>query len=151
VVHARFGVVLAAAGGALGKMRTPFALGAGGPVGSGRQGFSWISLDDLLGAMLFALRNDALRGPVNFVAPIPLAQRGFAKVLGRVMRRPSIAPLPAFAVRALFGEMGQRLLLEGAFVRPAVLESQGFRFEHASLERALRIELGRLEDAGGAA
>jgi len=151
VVHARFGVVLAAAGGALGKMRTPFALGAGGPVGSGRQGFSWISLDDLLGAMLFALRNDALRGPVNFVAPIPLAQRGFAKVLGRVMRRPSIAPLPAFAVRALFGEMGQRLLLEGAFVRPAVLESQGFRFEHASLERALRVELGRLEDAGGAA
>lgn len=145
VVHARFGVVLSAAGGALGKMVGPFLFGAGGPVGNGRQGFSWISLDDLLGATLFALRNDALRGPVNFVSPLPLAQRGFAKVLGRVLRRPAFAPLPAFVVRAMFGEMGQRLLLEGAFVRPAALESQGFRFEHASLERALRLELGRLE------
>jgi uncharacterized protein (TIGR01777 family) len=151
VVHARVGVVLSASGGALRKMLVPFLLGAGGPIGSGRQGFSWISLDDALGAILFALRDDTLSGAVNLVSPMSLPQRGFATVLGRVLRRPSFAPLPAFVVRAMFGEMGQRLLLEGAFVRPAVLESQGFRFEHASLERALRVELGRLEDAGGAA
>jgi len=148
VVHARFGVVLSAAGGALAKMLTPFMLGAGGPVGHGRQGVSWISLDDLIAALLFAIRNQALHGPVNFVSPRPVAQRGFARVLGRVLYRPSFAPLPAPLVRLLFGEMGQRLLLDGAFVRPAVLESQGFRFEHDSLERALRLELGRLDAAG---
>jgi uncharacterized protein (TIGR01777 family) len=130
-VHMRFGVVLAAAGGALGKMLTPFRLGAGGPVGSGRQGMSWISLDDLVGAVLFA-------------APGAVAQREFARVLGRVLRRPAFAPLPAPVVRAIFGELGQRLLLEGAFVRPVALERAGFRFEHATLEDALRLELGAM-------
>ncbi len=145
----RFGVVLSAAGGALQKMRTPFALGAGGPIGNGRQGFSWVSLDDALGATLFSLRNTSIAGPVNVVAPNALPQRGFATVLGRVMRRPAFAPLPALVVRGIFGEMGERLLLEGAFVRPAVLEREGFRFEHASLESCLRLELGRLLEAGG--
>ena len=144
VVHARVGVVLTAAGGALGKMLTPFLLGAGGPIGHGRQGFSWISLDDVIGALLFLLRDDSVRGPVNLVAPVALPQRGFAGVLGRVLRRPSFAPLPAPIVRAMFGEMGQRLLLEGALVRPMVLEARGFRFEHGSLEQALRFELGRM-------
>lgn len=147
-VHARLGVVLSAAGGALGAMLPAFRAGAGGPIGDGRQGMSWISLDDALGAMLFAVRNEALRGPVNLVAPAPLAQRAFAKTLGRVLRRPSFAPLPAPAVRLMFGEMGQRLLLEGAFVRPTVLQQQGFRFEHPSLEQALRMELGRLQTDG---
>lgn len=144
VVHARVGVVLTASGGALRKMLTPFLLGAGGPIGNGRQGFSWISLDDAIGALLFAVRDESLRGPVNLVAPMALPQRGFASVLGRVLHRPSFAPLPAPIVRAMFGEMGQRLLLEGALVRPAALESHGYRFEHGSLEQALRFELGRM-------
>lgn len=147
-VHLRLGVVLSAAGGALAKMRTPFLLGAGGPIGSGQQGMSWISLDDILGAILFAARNPVLEGPVNAVAPNPLPQRGFARVLGRVLHRPSFAPLPAFVVRAIFGELGQRLLLEGAFVRPTVLEREGFRFAHPSLEEALRLELGMLHADG---
>lgn len=143
-VHMRFGVVVAAAGGALGKMLPAFRFGAGGPIGSGRQGMSWISLDDLIGAALFVARDPSIAGAVNFVSPSPLAQRDFARVLGRVLRRPSFAPLPAAVVRLAFGELGQRLLLEGAFVRPAALERSGFRFEHPDLESALRLELGRL-------
>jgi uncharacterized protein (TIGR01777 family) len=143
-VHLRVGIVISAAGGALAKMRLPFALGAGGPIGSGRQGMSWIALDDLIGALAFSMMNPAIAGPVNGVAPHALPQRGFARILGRVLGRPAFAPLPAFVVRAMFGEMGQRLLLEGAFVRPSVLEAQGFRFAYPSLEQALRLELGRL-------
>ena len=148
VVHPRIGVVLSARGGALAKMRLPFLLGAGGPIGSGRQGFSWISLDDLVGAIVFLMRAERIAGPVNCNSPFPLAQRDFASVLGSVLRRPAFAPLPAPVVRLVFGEMGERLLLEGAFVRPAVLLSEGFRFEHESLERALRLELGRLHEDG---
>jgi uncharacterized protein (TIGR01777 family) len=146
-VHLRLGVVLAAAGGALAAMLPAFRAGAGGPIGSGQQGMSWVSLDDVLGATLLALRDESISGAVNVVAPNPLPQRGFAKVLGRVLRRPAFAPLPAFAVRAMFGEMGERLLLEGAFVRAGVLERVGFRFEHPSLEQALRLELGHLHEA----
>lgn len=148
VVHPRIGVVLSAAGGALARMRLPFLLGAGGPIGSGRQGLSWISLDDLLGALAFLVRNDAMSGPVNCTAPYPLPQRGFAQVLGRVLRRPSFAPMPGAMVRLAFGEMGERLLLEGAFVRPDALVRAGFRFRHGSLEQALRLELGRLHSNG---
>ena len=144
-VHLRVGIVIAAAGGALAKMRLPFQLGAGGPIGSGTQGMSWIALDDLIGALAFCMMNTGIVGAVNGVAPHALPQRGFARVLGRVLHRPAVAPLPAFVVRAMFGEMGQRLLLEGAFVRPAVLESQGYRFAYPSLEQALRLELGRLD------
>jgi len=146
VVQARVGVVLTASGGALRKMLTPFLLGAGGPIGNGRQGLSWISLDDAVGALLFTLRDGSLRGPVNLVAPMALPQRGFASVLGRVLHRPNFAPLPTPVVRAMFGELGERLLLEGALVRPAALESHGFRFEHGSLEQALRFELGRMPE-----
>lgn len=147
-VHLRFGVVIAAAGGALKKMLPAFRFGAGGPIGNGRQGFSWVSLDDVLGATLFCARNPEIRGPVNVVAPSALPQREFARVLGSVLRRPSFAPLPAPIVRILFGELGQRALLEGAFVRPSVLESHGYRFAHASPEGALRFELGRLHADG---
>jgi len=150
-VHARVGVVLSAAGGALAKMRFPFLMGAGGPIGSGRQGMSWISLDDVVAALVFAARNEAIRGAVNLVSPEALPQREFARVLGRVLRRPAFAPLPAPIVRMLFGEMGDRLLLDGVFVRPTVLEREGFRFTHATLEEALRLELGLLRrDAGSA-
>jgi uncharacterized protein len=141
--HLRLGVVLAAAGGALAKMLPAFQFGAGGPIGSGTQGFSWISLDDVLGAVLFCARNPAIHGAVNLVAPSALPQREFARELGRVLRRPSFAPLPAPVVRLLFGELGQRALLEGALVRPTVLERHGYRFTHATLESALRLELGR--------
>ena len=144
----RFGVILTASGGALGKMLPAFRMCAGGRVGSGTQGFSWISLDDAIAAMLFVARNDQISGAVNCVAPNAITQREFASVLGRVLRRPTIAPLPAFVVRALLGELGQCLLLEGAFVRCGVLEREGFRFAHASLEAALRLELGRLQCDG---
>lgn len=149
-VHARVGVVISAAGGALARMTLPFLLGAGGPIGSGRQGMSWISLDDLVAGLVFLGRHEGIRGPVNLVAPAALSQRAFAKELGRVLSRPAFAPLPAFVVRAMFGEMGERLLLEGAFVQPTVLEREHFRFTHPTLEEALRLELGRLrQDQAG--
>jgi len=147
-VHLRLGIVLSAAGGALAKMLTPFQFGAGGPIGSGTQGFSWVSLDDVVGSVLFCARNTAMQGAVNVVAPAATPQREFARVLGRVLRRPSFAPLPAPIVRLVFGELGQRALLEGALVRPSVLEHHGYRFSHPSLEDALRLELGRLHSDG---
>ena len=104
VVNLRTGIVLTAAGGALAKMLTPFKLGLGGVIGSGRQYMSWITIDDLLGALLFGLTTDVLRGPVNAVAPVPVTNLEFTKTLGHVLRRPSVFPLPAFAARLAFGE-----------------------------------------------
>jgi uncharacterized protein (TIGR01777 family) len=144
VVNLRIGVVLGAAGGALAKMLPPFLMGAGGPVGTGKQVLSWIALDDLLGAIELAIVREELSGPVNGVGPAPLEQAAFAKTLGHVLGRPAFAPLPAFMVRLLFGEMGTELLLAGQRVRPWALESAGFRFRHPTLEGALRFELGRL-------
>lgn len=141
--HLRFGVVMSPAGGALKKMLLPFLLGGGGPIGSGRQGFSWVGLDDVVGAIHFALMTDGVAGPVNVVAPNPVPQREFARVLGRVLRRPAFAPLPAFVVKALFGEMGEAALLGGAFVVPRALERAGFRFRFPDLESTLRFELGK--------
>jgi uncharacterized protein (TIGR01777 family) len=146
VVHLRIGLVLAGAGGVLAKLRTPFSLGLGGPVGSGRQGMSWISLDDLIGAVMHCVRDDSLQGAVNAVAPDPRSNAEFGRALGRVMRRPAFAPLPAPVVSLLFGEMGRELLLRGSFVQPRKLIERGFRFEHPRLEQALAFELGRMED-----
>lgn len=143
-VHPRIGMVLAGEGGALPKLVRPFALGAGGPVGRGRQGISWVALDDLLAIILFAIRTSSLSGPVNAVAPNAIDNRGFGRALGAVLRRPAIVPLPAIAVRAAFGEMGRELLLGGAFVAPRRLLDAGFRFDFPELDRALRFELGRL-------
>ncbi|HEX6850490.1 MAG TPA: TIGR01777 family oxidoreductase [Candidatus Polarisedimenticolaceae bacterium] len=142
-VLARFGVVLSPSGGALQKMLTPFLLGGGGPIGSGRQGFSWIALDDVVGAIHFVLMNETLSGPVNVTAPNPVSQRDFAHALGRVVRRPSFLPLPAAVVQLAFGEMGEAMLLGGAFVVPRALERAGFAFRHPELDAALRFELGR--------
>jgi uncharacterized protein (TIGR01777 family) len=144
VVNLRIGMVLSSAGAALKALLTPFSLGLGGPVGSGRQGMSWIALDDLLAAILFAINTDALEGPVNAVGPAPCDNRTFGATLGRVLRRPAFLPLPSFAVSTVFGEMGRELLLGGAFVRPTRLFDAGFRFDHSTLESALRFELGRL-------
>lgn len=141
VVHLRTGIVLHPAGGALEKMLLPFRLGAGGNIGSGRQWMSWIARTDLLRAYEFAVIHDALAGPVNAVAPTPETNAGFTKVLGRVLKRPTILPLPAFMIKLLFGEMGERLLLEGCRVRPLRLTAAGFQFLHPDLESALRHEL----------
>jgi uncharacterized protein (TIGR01777 family) len=145
-VHLRTGVVLSPAGGALSELLTPFKAGVGGRVGSGRQYMSWIDMDDLVGLILFALGNDGLRGPVNATAPMPVPNATFADTLARVLGRPSIVPLPGFAVRALFGEMGRALLLEGARVLPHRAEQAGFAFLYPALEDSLRHQLGRHDD-----
>ncbi|MEW5763344.1 MAG: TIGR01777 family oxidoreductase [Acidobacteriota bacterium] len=141
VVHARIGVVLSAAGGALPKILPPFRAGLGGPVGSGRQYMSWIALDDLVG-LLHHLLFSGLEGPVHATAPLPVTNRDFARTLGTVLHRPVLLPLPAPAVKLLFGEMGEALLLSGAKVLPKRAEKDGFRFRTPDLETALREELG---------
>jgi NAD dependent epimerase/dehydratase family enzyme len=124
-------------------MLPPFLVGAGGPVGSGRQPLPWVALDDALGAILFALTDSGLSGPVNTVAPEHTTQAEFARVLGRVLRRPAFAPLPAPAVRLVFGELGEALLLRGARVEPRALARRGFHFRYPGLEGSLRHLLGR--------
>ncbi len=144
-VHPRIGMVLSAAGGALHALVTPFSLGLGGPVGNGRQGMSWIALDDLIASILFAIVTPSMHGPYNAVAPEAVSNRDFGRTLGRVLHRPAFAPLPSFVVNAIFGAMGRELLLGGAIVRGNVLRDAAFRFDHAELESALRFELGRAE------
>lgn len=143
VVHLRFGVILSPAGGALKKMLLPFKLGAGGRIGSGEQYMSWIALDDAIGAIQHALLTDALKGPVNAVAPTPVTNAEFTRSLGRVLSRPAIAPMPAFAARLAFGEMADALLLSSARVIPTWLQASGYHFRHPDLEGALRHLLGR--------
>jgi uncharacterized protein (TIGR01777 family) len=138
VVNIRIGVVLAKQGGALPAMLPAFRLGLGGPVGDGRQYWSWVTLDDVVGIFLFALGNDRLRGPVNAVAPQAVRNREFVRALGEALHRPAFFPLPAFVVRTLFGEMGDSLLLSSALVRPSKLEAAGYVFRHPALGEALR-------------
>jgi uncharacterized protein (TIGR01777 family) len=142
VVHTRFGVVLSEKGGALAKMLTPFRLGAGGRLGSGRQWMSWISIDDAVGAIGHALATPSLAGPVNAVAPKAVTNAEFTKTLGHVLSRPTVAPMPAFAARLAFGEMADELLLTGQRVVPKRLLESGYRFRHEDLEAALRHVLG---------
>ncbi len=143
VVHTRFGVILSASGGALAKMLTPFRLGLGGPVGSGRQVLSWIALDDVVGAIEHALAKESLRGPVNTVAPNPVTNLEFTRILARVLGRPAVFPFPAFAARLVFGEMADALLLASARVKPEALQRSGFTFRFGELEPALRRILAR--------
>jgi NAD dependent epimerase/dehydratase family enzyme len=124
-------------------MRMPFLLGAGGPIGSGRQGISWIASDDLLGMIARSIVDERWSGAVNAVAPESVEQRQFAKALGRSLRRPAIAPMPAAVVRMLFGEMGESLLLRGQFAEPARAKELGFRWDFPLLRDALDFELGR--------
>jgi uncharacterized protein (TIGR01777 family) len=142
VVNLRLGVVLAGQGGALKAMLPAFRLGLGGPVGNGRQFWSWLALDDLVNIFLFALANDSLRGPVNAVAPNPARNAEFTRTFARVLHRPAIFPLPAFVVKTLFGEMGESLLLASARVQPSKLESAGYRFRHSDLAETLDNILG---------
>lgn len=142
VVNMRIGIVLAAKGGALQKMLSPFRMGVGGVIGSGKQYMSWIALDDIIGAIHHLLFVEHVAGPVNLVAPNAVTNREFTKTLGRVLKRPTVVPMPAFAVRLAFGEMGQELLLDGAHVKPTKLLESGFTFLTPELEPALRSELG---------
>jgi uncharacterized protein (TIGR01777 family) len=138
VVNLRIGLVLSRQGGALAKMLLPFQLGMGGAVGSGQQYWSWIAIDDLLGAIHHALTLPALRGPVNAVTPTPVTNREFTRTLGRVLWRPTVVPVPAFAVRLLMGEMGRELLLASTRVEPRRLLATGYQFQFPELEGALR-------------
>jgi len=140
-VIARFGIVLAKNGGALPRMLTPFKLGAGGRIGSGKQWMSWVALDDVVGAIRFAIEDASVRGPMNVVAPNPARNADFTRVLARVLRRPAIFPAPAFALRLMLGEMADALLLSSQRVVPQKLSEGGFRFQHAELEAALRHAL----------
>ena len=143
VVHLRIGIVLTPAGGALGQMLLPFRMGVGGVIGSGRQYMSWVALDDVLGGILHALRTGGLAGAANLVAPNPATNAAFTKTLGRVLRRPTILPLPAFGARLAFGEMADALLLASSRVHPVRLREGGFSFGYPELEDALRHVLGR--------
>jgi uncharacterized protein (TIGR01777 family) len=143
VVNLRFGVILSPAGGALAKMLPPFRAGAGGRLGAGEQWMSWIAIDDAVGAIRHALTHPDLAGPVNAVAPNPATNADYTRTLGRVLKRPTIFPVPAFAARLAFGEMADEMLLASTRVRPAALEQTGYRFRFPDLEPALRHVLGR--------
>lgn len=143
VVQARFGMILSPQGGALAKMLTPFKLGGGGVIGGGRQYWSWVSLDDVVQTLHFALMNDQVAGPINVTAPHPVTNTEFTKTLGRVLSRPTILPMPAFAARLALGEMADALILCSARVLPAALEEAGYEFLDPKLEPALRKMLGR--------
>lgn len=137
LVALRIGIVLSPAGGALARMLLPFKLGLGGTVGNGGQYMSWITLEDLVGVMSFALQNKTLRGAVNAVAPNPETNADFTKALSRTLVRPTVFPLPAFAARFLLGEMADELLLASARVLPDRLRSAGYKFRNPRLEEAL--------------
>ena len=143
IVNLRTGLVLSSSGGALAKMLTPFRMGIGGVVGSGRQYMSWIALDDVIAAILHMLNVADLRGPVNVVTPQPVTNRDFTRTLGRVLSRPTLLPLPAFAARLAFGEMADALLLASQRVEPARLLGSGFKFSYPELGGALRHLLRR--------
>lgn len=137
VATTRTGVVLSAQGGALEKMLPPFKLGVGGPVAGGRQYVPWVHLDDVVGAMLRCLHDDAASGPVNVTAPNPVTNAELSKTLGRVLHRPAVLPVPALALKALYGEMAT-IVLTGQRAVPARLGELGYAFGHPDLEAALR-------------
>ena len=143
VVHLRFGVILSPAGGALAKMLMPFRLGLGGRLGSGRQYMSWVAIDDAVESIYHALTKHDLAGAVNVVAPEAVTNAEFTKTLGRVLRRPTIFPVPAIAARAAFGQMADEALLASTRVKPARLIETGYEFRFPNLEGALRHVLGR--------
>lgn len=147
VVTLRTGIVLSPIGGALARMLLPFRMGVGGIVGSGRQYMSWISIDDLVRIIIYALKIETVKGPVNAVAPKPVTNAEFTRILGRVLSRPTVLPMPGFAARLAFGEMADELLLASARVVPAKLEASGFVFRHPDLESALSSLLGEAKAA----
>ena len=143
VVHPRFGIILDSHGGALARMRLPFSLGLGGPLGSGTQYYSWVAMDDVVRALLFVLTHPAVIGPVNVTAPEPVTNAAFTRALGRALHRPAIIPVPAFALTTLFGELAEAELLGSKRVLPAALQRAGFNFLYPHIESAFRHVLGR--------
>jgi hypothetical protein len=141
VVLARFGIILAQHGGALAKMLLPFKLGAGGRLGSGKQWMSWITLEDVVGVIRFAIENNAVRGALNVVAPQPAQNSDFTKTLAKALHRPALFPAPAFALRLALGEMADALLLSSQRVTPQVLERLGYRFLRLELSSGLSSAL----------
>lgn len=137
VVNLRFGMILAQDGGALARMLPLFKWGVGGPLGSGRQWISWISIQDVVGAIQFAIAHEELRCPVNVVAPTPVRNADFAKAVGHVLHRPAFLPAPAFALRLAMGDMADELLLTSQRVVPNVLQKSGFKFQYPKLEAAI--------------
>lgn len=144
VAHARIGIALTPAGGAFTKMLLPFRLGIGGVVGDGSQYMSWIALADVIDALHHVLMTENIQGPVNIVAPTPVTNREFTKTLGCVLKRPTVLPFPAFAIRLGFGEMADELLLASTRVEPRRLLATGYEFRYPTLEEALRWMLGRM-------
>jgi len=142
-IHARTGVVLDASGGALEKMLLPAKMGAGGPIGFGRQWFSWISMDDQIYALHHLVMSPNTEGAYNITSPEPLQQKNFAKALGRVLRRPAFMPTPPLAIWFLYGKMGVALTTESQRVMPTRLTEEGYRFQHQDAESALRDALGK--------
>jgi uncharacterized protein (TIGR01777 family) len=143
VVRMRIGIILSTKGGALAKMLPIFQLGGGGVLGSGKQYMSWVALDDVVGALHHALVNEELRGPVNVVAPNPVTNAEFTKVLGRVLFRPTFAPVPAIGLKVLLGEMADALLLSSTRVEPVRLQESGYPFQYPDLQKALKHVLGK--------
>lgn len=144
-VMLRFGVILSAQGGALPRMLLPFKLGVGGRLGSGQQWMSWLTLPEAVGFAQHALENASLMGAVNAVAPSPVRNSEFTKVLGKVLRRPTLLPAPEFALKLALGEMAEALLLSSQRVFPARLQEQGYNFRNPELETAVRKVLNRRE------
>ncbi len=143
VVHPRFGIVLSTEGGALGTTLPIFKLGVGGKIGSGRQYWSWIAIDDVVGAILHVLTKDSLEGPVNVTVPDPLTNAEYTRVLGRVLGRPTVFPLPAPAARIMLGQLADELLLASQRIEPARLKETGYSYRYPELEGALRHLLGK--------
>jgi len=143
VVHPRFGIILTPEGGALAKMLPTARAGVSGPLGSGDQWMSWIALDDVLGVLHHLLAHTEISGPVNTVTPAPVRNRDFAHTLGDVLGRPAVLPVPAFALKLLFGEMAEATLLASTRVVPTALEASGYQFRYPTLDAALRHALGK--------
>lgn len=142
-VHLRAGAVLAKSGGALAEQLLPFRLGVGGPVGGGRQWSAWVGLDEIVAIFLFALDDARVEGAVNAVGPTPARQSQHAKAIGRALHRPSFMPVPAFAVRLLFGAVADELVLASQKVVPARLEALGYEFQDRTVDGAMRRALAR--------
>lgn len=143
VAHARLGIVLSPKGGALAQMLTPFKFGVGGKIGSGKQWWSWISLDDVVGALHHVVMNDQIQGPVNLSTPKPATNAEFTETLGKVLSRPTVIPVPTFAAKMALGEMADEMLLSSCRMEPKVLEDTKYPFRDPHLERCLRRLLGR--------
>jgi len=142
VINLRFGIILSPRGGALQKMLTPVKMGAGGRLGSGKQWWSWIGIDDVIGAIYHCMMTPEIEGPVNLVAPDPMTNSEFTKTLGSVLNRPTLIPAPAIALRIALGEMADALLLASTRVKPQVLTKTGYEFRHTQLDTCLRHLLG---------